>query len=143
MRAVSQKEIQEIAEQLDCGFNCFLNIKTNKLLFFPDEDNGFSDTKFWKEEKKELKKDFENFKEIDKPDTRNLFEMMESFVENEINDENFKNELFFILKANKPFRNFKFKIDNSEYRENWFAYKAKWVQEYVQAEVDFIFEHHR
>ena len=51
-----------------------------QLVFVLDENNNFVDVQFWKEETNKLVADFENFKEIVIPETKNYFEMMENFV---------------------------------------------------------------
>jgi hypothetical protein len=37
MPELTQEQIKEIAEQLDCGFKCYWNRKNNELIFIPDE----------------------------------------------------------------------------------------------------------
>lgn len=37
MSHLDKSKIKEIAENLDCGLNCYWNIKTNAILFLPEE----------------------------------------------------------------------------------------------------------
>ncbi len=85
---LSQEQIKEIVEQLDCGFRCFWHKTDGELLFFPDTLKQYDmDTEAWSEE-------------------------MEKFDNN--------------------FDEYKFAIDNSgEYRQKWFEFKDRKLQEWV------------
>lgn len=45
--------------------------------------------------------------------------------------ENFANKLFTALDRRKPFANFKYLIDYSDYRKDWFAFKQNQLMAYV------------
>ena len=49
---------------------------------------------------------------------------MELFVE-QLSDQNLKSELENVLTKKKPFQNFKYKVDHSDFRQNWFDFKQK------------------
>ena len=60
---------------------------------------------------------------------------MESFAE-EVDDKFLRTRLITALNDRKPFRNFKAIIDNSNYRQAWFAFKDKWYIEHVKDELE-------
>jgi len=60
---------------------------------------------------------------------------MESFAENEVGDKRFRAKLITALSDSNPFRHFKTIIDNSNYRQEWFAFKDQWYLEYVKQEL--------
>ena len=143
MKPLTQSEIKEIVEQMDCGMQCYRNIKTNKLLFFPadlDFDSDFAE--FWQDEIDELENEFGDYQEIEKPESHDSFRSMEEFASSNIIDEKFKDKLSTVLQQKKPFANFKICIDNSVYREEWFSFKNNWMQKRIkdQLETDLEFD---
>jgi predicted metal-binding protein len=58
---------------------------------------------------------------------------MQHFVEL-LNESLFKFELIQILQNSKPFRHFKIKINNSEFREQWFDFKRNETEKMVEIE---------
>jgi hypothetical protein len=63
---------------------------------------------------------------------------MEAFADQLPNKLDLKSKLFQALERNKPFREFKFIIDNSDYREEWFAFKNLKLQEWVEEKIEEI-----
>jgi hypothetical protein len=61
---------------------------------------------------------------------------MEAFAEQLPNKIEFKLKLFQALNKNKPFRKFKFLIENSVYRQEWFTFKALKIQEWVEEQIE-------
>ncbi len=47
----------------------------------------------------------------------------------------FQDKLFDQLSNRKPFQNFKFMIDSSEYRQDWFDFKKKGYIEFVKGQI--------
>jgi hypothetical protein len=60
---------------------------------------------------------------------------MERFVE-KITDQQFKSELEDILQKKKPFQNFKYLIDNSDYRQKWFDFKQRELERIVENQLN-------
>ena len=139
MNRTAAENIKEIAEQLDCGFRVFIHNTTKQLLFVPNENNYPDiDLQFWGKELKRLQNNFADYYEIEKWTTSEAFEMMSAFA-NQVTDNKLKSRLLCALKNNKPFRAFKFIIDNSgNFREQWFHFKEKWQQHFVAKLLDRI-----
>ncbi len=144
MTSFSQEQIKEIAEQLDCGFRCFLNKNNNELMFVPDFDKFTSmDTEFFEEDLEKLDNNFQDYLEIEALTSRDSFQIMAKFVDNIDDTNNIKNKLINALNKKKPFREFNFVIDNSgEYRQQWFDFKNGKLKEWVQDKLDCIKENH-
>jgi hypothetical protein len=141
MKPLNNLEINEIAQQFDCGFDCFWNIRNNSLLFIPDENaNSGVEMEFWEEELEALENDFDSYVKIPKPESFDNFKIMEAFVNSNIPDENFKKELEITLRESKPFKNFKHLIDNSKVREEWFEFKNKSLENWVRNQIEEILE---
>jgi len=130
--------IKEIAENLDCGFICYYNSNTNEIVTIPNFSN-ISD----KEEFKEIiqedletvnkqKMDFVKFEVLESFES---FKIMEQFVE-QISDKQFKLELGNILQKKKPFQNFKYLIDNSDYRQKWYDFKQRELERIVENQLN-------
>jgi hypothetical protein len=68
--------------------------------------------------------------EFEPPDSRESFRFMESFV-NTIPDEKLQLKLVHALNNRKPFANFKHLVENSRYREAWFEFKKKKLEEFT------------
>lgn len=135
MKTLSTEEIIEIADQIDMGFRCFFHKDKSKLLFIPDLKNEiYIEEGFYQEELEELENNFADYIEIERPQSKDSFEIMVDFAE-QLNDKSLlKVKLINALNNKKPFREFKQLIDNSgDYREEWFEFKTArlraWVNE--------------
>jgi hypothetical protein len=129
--------IKEIVEQLDCGFRAFVHKTTAQLLFVPDENNLTEiDLDPWEEELEQLENNFTHYYEIDKWTSREAFEIMSEFA-GQVSDDKLRSQLFDALRKDKPFREFKFVIDNSDdLRQQWFDFKNKWQQDFVARQLN-------
>ncbi|MBK8055626.1 MAG: hypothetical protein IPK35_20730 [Saprospiraceae bacterium] len=127
--------LKEISEQLDCGFRAFIHKTSLELIFIPDtNDLPDIDMDAWEEETELLDNNFTEYHEIDKWDTSDAFDMMLEFTEGLDDNEKLQNSLLEALRKRKPFREFKFFIDNSGvYRQKWFDFKNQWQIDYVDA----------
>jgi hypothetical protein len=126
MKFPSPEQIKEAADMLDVGFGCYWNKVTGQLLFIPENKNDpFNEYVEEDENFKELEEHFADYIKIDKPTSRDGFEIMEGFAEELTDNPKLQYELFNALNRKKPFREFKFVIDNSGlYRKEWFDFKA-------------------
>lgn len=70
--------------------------------------------------------------------SRESFKIMEDFVET-IGDWRLRGRLSEVLSERKPFKNFKWHIDNSgTYRQKWFDFKNTRVCEWVAEQINGI-----
>lgn len=137
MKQLSKENIKEIAEQLDCGEKAYVNKKTGEVIFIPDEiDLATGETNPWEEEIKMVEKNKSDFHEIETPESRDSFGIMEDFA-NQVSDKRLQQKLFNALNNKKPFGHFKMLIDNSgKYREEWFSFKNARLKKWVKEELD-------
>ena len=134
MGNLKQNIIREIAQELDCGNDCYYHLKTNEIIAIPN----FLEVPDDEEVKEMLRKDFEKinrnnsgFIKIEIPKSFQSFKIMERFAE-QLNDQNFKLKLQVVLGNIKPFQNFKNTIDQSEFRQSWFDFKQKELEKMVE-----------
>lgn len=140
MKPLTKEQVREIAEQIDCGFQCFWNTKNNALVFIPDElSHPFMEMEFWEEEYREIEKHPKDYVEIERPHSSDSFRIMVAFTESLPDDLPLKDRLFRALNRRKPFREFKFGIDSSGgYREEWFGFKDSKLREWVADRIEEI-----
>jgi hypothetical protein len=142
MTKLTKEQIKEIAEQLDCGLRCFWNKKNGELLFIPNKVNYPDiETEAWSDEIEKLENNFDDYKEIDQLESKDSFEIMVDFVASLNNSTQLKSKLINALNMKKPFREFKFVIDNSsKYKQQWFDFKNQKLQKWVQDKFDHIIQ---
>ncbi len=135
MNKPDQNIINEIAQELDCGNECYFNQKTKELICLPNADlmetagEDYYKEMFQDDFKKieSQKKDLIKFEVLESFES---FRIMEDF-KNQVENDEFAEKLDQALNRRKPFQNFKNLIDNSEYREQWFKFKQKEIEKIV------------
>lgn len=79
-----------------------------------------------------LENDFSDYVEIEPMKSHESFEIMTDFVETLSDSNQLKYKLINALNKKKPFKEFKFIIDNSgDYRQKWFDFKNESIQKWV------------
>ena len=98
----------------------FINIETLEVEIHPAEyyfeENDMEDTA------QEALNNPDKFIPIEHSTSSKAFAVMEAFVET-VRDNRLRSELINALQRKKPFANFKFIIDNSALRQEWFQFK--------------------
>jgi hypothetical protein len=133
MRSLTKEEVKEIADMIDCGHLCYWHKKTGELFFIIDDVHMvLEDDELHQADLKKLEDNFHDYIEIEKPESRDSFMIMEDFVMRLEGNDHFKLRLINALNKKKPFREFKFLVDNSGiYREQWFAFKNERMKQWV------------
>lgn len=140
MIALTTKQINEIAQEIDCGLRCYLNLKTGRIISTPDFELNFDDRKeFYEEELEELENNWGDYAEIERPRSSDSFRFMADFAEQLKDGNRLKDRLFDALNKNKPFSRFKLEIDNSgEFRQKWFDFKVAKLENWVTEKLEEI-----
>ena len=131
---LTEDQIKEIAELLECGHQCFIHKPTGRLEYHPDTDYMF-DPEPWQELIDKIESDWDNYEEIETMESADSFNIMRDFVESLATD-NAKMRLENALARPKPFRNFKHEIDQSEYREAWFKFRLESYIDWVKKRLE-------
>jgi len=126
---LKQNIIKNIAQELDCGCDCYLNVKTNEVIAIPGNIYTSDQEDFTRIENNRT-----DFIKFDVLESYESFKIMELFV-HQLTDENLKAELREVLKDKKPFQNFKNKIDQSHFRQDWFDFKQREIEKKVATEL--------
>jgi hypothetical protein len=134
MTTLTEEQIKEIAQELDCGNKCFVHKETNELIFIPDTNrNPTMDTEFFDEEMEKIDNNFDDYNVIETLESKESFEIMADFTEQLEDNNKLKTKLTNALSNKKPFREFKFVIDESgAYRQKWFDFRESKLEEFVR-----------
>jgi hypothetical protein len=133
---MEQEKIKDIADNLDFGMRCFIHSNSKEVKFIPDYDkHPDMDSDVFDADTKEIENNFGDYIEIKGMDSHESFRVMADFVET-VDNEKLREKLIQALDRSKPFRNFKFTIDNSgPYRDKWFKFKDKKLIEWVESQM--------
>lgn len=137
MTPLSQEQIKKIADELDWGHRCFWDQQTNDLLFLPDFDLYPDGEELYQEDIDKLENG--SYLQIEPMPSHEAFEIMTGFIDSLDNTIPLKGYLILALNKRKPFREFKYVIDNSgPYRNIWFAFKEQEVIGWVKKQVAYL-----
>jgi len=134
--------VYKTAEAVDCDMVCFINPETLEMEDVPKsilEERFFTDMEEDDEEENDefglQHKNWEKCISVDPPESHESFEIMENFVQ-KVDDKKLQKQLIHALQNHRPFANFKNLIDNSDCREQWFAFKQKELEKYVWQNIE-------
>ena len=139
---LTPKQIEHIADSLDSGMSCYYNLKTKKITEIPNFDNWMSDEEPWQEDIDKIEENWGDYFKIEQMGSNSSFQVIVDFIDT-VDNETLKENLIKSINKPKPFRNFKWEIDNSgEYRQKWFDFKKSqyisWVNSKIQEENEFL-----
>ena len=134
---LTDKQIEEIAEELEAGMRCFYNLKTGEIKVIVNLDSWIgADEEPWEEDIKEIEENWSDYFQFEGLNSHDSFRIMADFAEN-VDDDKLRERLVKVLNKSKPFSNFKWQIDNSgDYRQAWFDFRnarfVDWVKEQIK-----------
>jgi hypothetical protein len=136
---LNKDQIKEIAEQLDCGYRCYVNKETGNVQSVLNYDDWLTEdeTNPWADVIKELEENWDKYFEVEGMESRDSFKVMADFAES-VDSVELRESLIKALNRKHPFQNFKWVVDNAgQYRQKWFDYKNKryieWVEDQLEA----------
>lgn len=133
---MTDEQINELVGNLDCGLRCFVHKETKAIVAMPDTINEPDvDLETWDDAIKEIENHFDSYIEIEKMNSNESFRLMQDFIET-VENKRLWDKLHQALNRPKPFRNFKFEVDNSgPYRQKWFDFKRLCMMEWVKRQL--------
>ncbi|MCF6268544.1 MAG: UPF0158 family protein [Melioribacteraceae bacterium] len=136
---ITEKQIESIAGELECGMNIYLHKKTLEIISILNFDTHYdADTELWEEDIKKVEENYDMYIKFENMDSKDSFQIMEDFTKN-VEDVELKKRLELGLSLSKPFRNFKDIIDcEDEYRNKWFKFKNEKYIEFVKNELSYF-----
>ncbi|MEB2776567.1 UPF0158 family protein [Algoriphagus sp. D3-2-R+10] len=114
---------------------CFFHIPTGTIESHPDPQDPYFDPEPWEDLIEKIESDWGNYMRFEKMDSNEGFKVMENFAYS-MTDSYFREKLLDELSRRKPFQNFKFTIDTSEYRQDWFDFKKKAYIDFVKKQLE-------
>jgi len=136
---LTNDQIKEIAEQLDCGMRCYINKETGEIKSVLNFESWQTDDReSWEDVLNELEENWDKYIEIERMESHESFEIMADFAEN-VDSRELRDSLINALNKKHPFQNFKWVVDNSgQYRQKWFDFKNLKYLEWVENKLDEI-----
>ena len=130
-----KKVVSEIVDSLLAGLICFFNPDTleiedipKEMAYDPEEFEMMTGETF---ESAGLKhENWQNCLTIEPMESHDSFKRMEYFVD-EVKDINLQEKLINALNRKKPFANFKYLIEDSDYRQHWLDFRQAQYELYV------------
>ncbi len=127
--------VRRIAENIDCGLVCFVNPDTFEMEDVPRMmvDDPHEYKMLTGVRGKDLNLHHKKWKKcitVEPPESSESFGIMESFI-GEVDDKTLTKRLINALSNRRPFANFKGLVESSKYREQWFAFKQRKLEELV------------
>jgi hypothetical protein len=128
--------IPKIAESIDCDFVCFLNpdtleIEEQRQMFIEDPEEYEAIPGELEETMESKYQDWEKCISFEPLESFESFKIMEHFTD-KLRDTKLQDKLINALNCRKPFANFKFIIDSSSHRQEWFDFKKQWLERHVK-----------
>ena len=139
MENSKSKIIKEIAENINCGFDCYFNSKTEKIVSIPNFSHISDEEEFkeaFKSDLQKISKNKSDYIKIEVLQNFDSFKIMERFV-NQMPYIELKSDLEKVLQKKKPFQNFKYSIENSDFRKLWFEFKQNELERIVKNKLDW------
>ncbi|WP_121667471.1 UPF0158 family protein [Mesonia aquimarina] len=133
----SEKTIRELADLIDCGHVCFLEKTTEKIEYYPEETDLLYDEEIpWQDIIDKIENNPADYIRIEGMNSNQSFRVMEKFTGN-IEAEPLREKVIDALNRPKPFGNFNYLVEGSNYRQEWFDFKLAqhmlWVKDQIFA----------
>jgi len=137
MVSLTQDQIKQIAEELDCGIRCYVNKETGEIVSVLDFESWQTDNRGpWEDVLNELEENWDKYLEIETMESYESFKIMAGFAES-LDNRELRDSLINALNRKHPFQNFKWIIDNSgPYRQKWFDFKNQRLIEWVKGQLE-------
>lgn len=134
---ISKSIIKEIAQELDCGNTCYYNTKTAEIIAIPNFSDMWDEDDFkeaFESEFEKIEKQKEDLIKLKRLESFESFKIMEQFVD-QLSNQEFKGELESILTNKKPFQKFKYVVEDSSFRKDWFEFKQSAMEKIVEKQL--------
>lgn len=136
-KKINPKLIADIAQNIDCGLDCYYNPETEEVITIPsysiatDEDELMQ---YWGDQIKKVQDNESDYIKIEVLQSYESYDIMEDFVE-QLPNSRLKFDLEDALQKRKPFQNFKYIVDNSDVRQDWFDFKQSELEKIVERRI--------
>jgi len=132
--------IHNLADSINVGFVCYLNPDSLEIIEIPQaltDMMEFDDDSLIQADLDRIENEWEKCITIEPPESFESFGYMQRFAESEDLPDPLRNALLNALSNRKPFRNFKNITESSDFRQQWFDFHQKCLEEYVTSILEF------
>ena len=139
-----KKLINGIAQSINAGLVCYVNMQTMEMIEIYKEMFDVYDLDFEDKEEDEidevakvLKNDLDKIESWDKKleieplYSNESYKIMEYFIGDIIPKGSLQEKLYNAINRRKPFANFRYIVDDSEYLQDWYDYKQNYLEKHV------------
>jgi hypothetical protein len=122
--------IKDIAGSIEMnGHTSYLNKETLDVVMLPDElQMAYGDRDMFQDLIDELEANPDKYIEIQAVSSREGFELMEAFA-GKLKDRNKQTKLFNSLNRPKPFRQFRYALEDNDLLEQWYSFKDAYYEQ--------------
>lgn len=132
---LSENTIREIADWLQCGFECWIHKVTGTIYFFPSPEDAYFDPTQWEDDLADIQRNEQDYVVFQTMDSSHSFRIMENFVFS-LSESMIKSKLNFALSGARPFYHFNMRVRNSQLNEAWANFKFDAHKDWVKSQVD-------
>lgn len=138
MFSLTEKEVGLISAHLLKGNVVFYQIDKKKIHHMPDDEDYFNYDLTEEEEDilDEIEENPDNFAEFTKMEPAQEHQMMQDFIDRKVKEKVLAEDLVNALSKPKAATGFKFLIDDSKYKGEWYEYKNSKYLDWVKEQVD-------
>ncbi len=137
---LTEKQIDEISQQLEAGMKAYINKETGEMKFILDWDEMYGETDMWEKDLEEIEKNWKEYVTIEKMSSRESYRVMESFID-KVTDQRMRQRLADALNGRGAFSRFKNTLHyDEEIRQQWFKHKSEEYITYVRYYLEGEFE---
>lgn len=127
--------MREIADWLQCGLQCWIHKMSGTMYFLPDMNDPLLDPEPWSDVLSQVEGRESEFAIFESMNGRMVYATMLDFTHH-LESSSVKDDLEFALRSHKPIQNFKFRVENSALREEWFNFRFKAHMEWVRSQLN-------
>ncbi|MDB5201344.1 MAG: hypothetical protein JWQ27_753 [Ferruginibacter sp.] len=132
MQPLTPAQVKEIAEELGIGQCCYYHKEKGTLLFLPDfAAHMYEIDELYADDIAEVENNSGDYIVLEPPTSKESFRIMANFANSLPENLGLRNQLFYALDNRKPFSHFKNRVDDSDYREAWFAFRDEQLRQWV------------
>ncbi|MES2328776.1 MAG: UPF0158 family protein [Bacteroidota bacterium] len=134
---ISENQLKEIAELLDCGMICFYHRENKELEYYPDPFKQYDvDEEAWGEVMDKVEENYQDYLRFEPMSGTDAFRVMEDFVAT-IPSQHIQYALMQVLSRRKPFQGFNhLLLQYPHLREQWFVYKSDQYIKFVREQIE-------
>lgn len=132
---LSEQQLQDLAQELDNGMIAYVSRADGNIDVIPEPDNPYAESSDWQKQWDFYAENLADYLVLRPISSREAFRVMEAFAE-EVDNPRWQQRLFDALGRSRPFRRFSDAVDDSPYRQAWFAFRDQAYADHYRREIE-------